>query len=222
VWTTDFASDERVRDHVRTRIYYAFRRNGIHFPYPVQVQIRQDATSAAAHVATATAGAPEAPGARSLDGVEILASLTPEQRAHLTAAARALLYAEGETIAREGEAGASMFVVTSGEASVTLSQAGGEVARLKSGAVFGEMSLLTGDARSATVSAATDCELLEIGADAFRRVVLADAAIVEQVAAAVATRRAELERHRETRALDSAPDETPQTFLARVRRFLQV
>jgi CRP-like cAMP-binding protein len=82
------------------------------------------------------------------------------------------------------------------------------------------MSLLTGDARSATVVAESDCELLEIGADAFRSVVLTDPAIVERVAAAVATRRAELERHRATRAQAGTVEETPQTFAARVRKFL--
>ena len=96
------------------------------------------------------------------------------------------------------------------------------MATLGAGAFFGEMSLLTGDARSATVTALTDCELIEISADAFRRVVLADAAIVERVAAAVDTRRAELERHRATRAHGAAVAETPQTFLARVRRFLRL
>jgi len=84
------------------------------------------------------------------------------------------------------------------------------------------MSLLTGDARSATVVAVNDCELLEIGADAFRGVVLTDPAIVERVAAAVATRRAELERHRETRAQPGTIVETPQTLVARVRKFLRV
>ena len=87
----------------------------------------------------------------------------------------------------EGDAGDSMFVLARGEASVTLAQTDGEVATLGAGAFFGEMSLLTGDARSATVTALTDCELIEVGADAFRRVVLADAAIVERVAAAVET-----------------------------------
>ena len=43
VWTTDFAADERVRDRIRSRIYYAFRRSGISIPYPIQVQIEQDA-----------------------------------------------------------------------------------------------------------------------------------------------------------------------------------
>ncbi len=211
-WTADFADDERVRDRVRSRIYYAFRRHGVTIPYPVQVQIEQAATLPPPD---------EGARARSLDGVEILASLTGEQRAQLVDASRTLLYEAGEVIVGEGESGESMFVLARGEAAVTLSQTDGEVARLREGAFFGEMSLLTGDARSATVTATTDCELIEISAESFRRVVLADSAIVERVAAAVEARRAGLERHRATRTSGGAT-ETPQTFVARVRRFLRL
>ncbi len=42
VWTTDFAADERIRDGIRSQIYYAFRRLGINIPYPIQVQIEQE------------------------------------------------------------------------------------------------------------------------------------------------------------------------------------
>jgi small-conductance mechanosensitive channel/CRP-like cAMP-binding protein len=211
VWTTDFAADERVRDRIRSRVYYAFRRHGIEIPYPMQVQMdRAPAAAASADVGRA----------RQFDMVEILAGLTIEQRSRLADAARPLLFASGETIVAEGEPGASMFVLVRGEASVRLARTEGEVARLRDGAVFGEMSLLTGDARSATVAAETDCELLEIGADAFRGVVLSDPAVVERVASAVATRRAELERHRETRAHAGTAAETPQTLVARVRKFL--
>jgi len=214
VWTTDFAADERIRDRVRSRVYYAFRRHAISIPYPIQVQIDQDASAAAPDAGDARA--------RSFDGVEILAALTDEQRVELAAVSRPQLYAAGEAIVAEGDAGDSMFVLARGEAAVTLSQTEGVVATLRAGAFFGEMSLLTGDARSATVSAVTDCELIEVSADAFRRVVLTDAAIVDRVAAAVETRRAELERHRASRATDGAAAETPQTFVNRVRRFLRL
>ena len=214
VWTTDFAADERIRDRIRSRVYYAFRRHGISIPYPIQVQIDQDATAVPPDDGKARA--------RSLDGVEILAALTDEQRVELAAVSRSQLYAAGEAIVTEGDAGDSMFVLARGEAVVTLSQTEGVVATLRAGAFFGEMSLLTGDARSATVSAVTDCELIEVSADAFRRVVLTDAAIVDRVAAAVETRRAELERHRASRATDGAAQETPQTFVNRVRRFLRL
>src|SRR3954451_24870507 len=163
VWTTDFAADERVRDRVRTRIYYAFHRHGIAFPYPVQLRMESKPQ---------TADERDEPTA--LAGVESLASLTEGQRGQLAAMSRRLLYGAGEVIAREGEAGTSMFVLRRGEAIVTVAGAEGEVARLHAGAFFGEMSLLTGDRRSATVTAVTDCELLEISVEAFRRVVLTD------------------------------------------------
>lgn len=212
VWTTDFAADERVRDRVRSRVYYAFHRHGIAFPYPVRVNIESKR-----HLEPTE----ERGRSNTLDGVEILAALTPTQRAQLASMSKLLLYGAGEVIAHEGDAGASMFVLRRGEAVVTVAGAEGELARLHHGAFFGEMSLLTGDRRSATVSALTDCELLEIGVDAFRRVVMTDAVSVERVAAAVSNRRAELERHRAARAPITPEVETPHTFLVRVRRFLR-
>ena len=133
-----------------------------------------------------------------------------------------MLYEAGHVIVREGDAGASLFVLTRGEATVTLANTDGELARHRDGGFFGEMSLLTGDARTATVTALTDCELIEISADAFRRIVLADAALVDRVAAAVATRRAEQDQHRTVRSSSDAAIETPQTFVARARRFLRL
>jgi len=201
----------RVRDRVRSHIYYAFRRHGIEIPYPTQVQIDHS-----------PAARDDRDRARALDGVEIFASLTEEQRAELAVASRPLLFAAGQAIVREQESGSTMFVLKRGEAAVTLAQTEGELARLREGAFFGEMSLLTGDARSATVTAITDCELIEIGADAFRSVVVADASLVDQVSAAVAKRRAELEQHRSSRSVDQTPVEAPQTLVARMRRFLRL
>jgi small-conductance mechanosensitive channel/CRP-like cAMP-binding protein len=214
VWTTDFAADMKVRDRVRSRIYYAFRRHAIQIPYPIQVQIDQ---------ALAPATPPtEQDRDRLLDDVEILTALTVEQRAQLAASSRPVLFDAGQVIVREGDAGASMFVLTCGEAAVTLAGTGGAVAQLRDGAVFGEMSLLTGDPRSATVTAVTDCDLLEIGADAFRSTVLADAALVDRIAGAVAAKRAENEQYRATKMIGSAPIESPHTFVARVRHFLRL
>src|SRR5262245_39156636 len=65
VWTTDFAGDDRVRDRVRSHVYYAFRRAGIAFPYPVQMQESPRDPSV-----------PAPSSETALDDVEILASLT--------------------------------------------------------------------------------------------------------------------------------------------------
>lgn len=211
-WTSDFAADERVADRIRSTVYYAFGRHGISIPYPVQVQLdRQDVVAPASDPAQ-VAGA--------LARVEIFQPLTDEQRAELARVARPGLYAAGELVVREGDAGASMFIVVRGEVVVTLTSAAGEVARLGPGAFFGEMSLLTGEPRTANVAARSDCDLVEITVDDMRRLVFADPSIVERVGMAVATRREALERHRATGA-GPAP-EPPQSFVARAWRFFRL
>ena len=64
VWTNDFTADERLRDRIRSAIYYAFRRSGISIPYPIQVEIPGDA------VATPVAD-PSASRARARTGVDL-------------------------------------------------------------------------------------------------------------------------------------------------------
>ena len=106
---------------------------------------------------------------------------------------------------------------------MTLAGTEGEVARLSTGDVFGEMSLLTGEARTATVTAATDCDLLEIDADGFRTVVMANPSVLEHVddRHSVAARRAR-SPPRNAHAAAPSPTETRQSLLNRVRQFLRL
>ena len=63
-----------------------------------------------------------------------------------------------------------------------------------------------------------DSEVLEITADEFKQFVLANPAVVEQVGAAVSSRQAELDQAR-AQGSSSAPAETPQRLVDRIRRF---
>ncbi len=215
VWTRHFAVDDQVRDRVRSLIYYAFRRADITIPFPIRVLMR----------GPAGAGADERTVADVLDRVDVFEPLDPDQRAELAQSARRVAFDRGEAIVRQGEAGASLFVVLAGEAVVTVATPHGarEVRRLVPGMVFGEMSLLTGEPRTATVTAAADdCEAVEITADAFRRTILAHPAALERLAGAVAARSAELSAVRDADGPAAAAPEAPKTFLARVRQFLRV
>ena len=111
-----------------------------------------------------------------------------------------------------------MFVLLSGETTVLVGDAQQEVARIQAGGFFGEMSLLTGAPRNATVRAMRDAELLEITAEAFRTIVLAHPAALEAVAAAAARRQAELDQARAAGAGASA-DERTASLMDRVRKF---
>ena len=94
------------------------------------------------------------------------------------------------------------------------------MARIQRGGYFGEMSLLTGDPRTATVLAAGDVTVVEIGADLFRRVIAAHPEAIEKIGMAVMMRRAELEQVRSA-ASEVATLET-STLLTRMKRFLRI
>ena len=75
-----------------------------------------------------------------------------------------MTFERGNVILREGEPGNSLFMLTSGTVKAFVKRDGKQVpiAELEEGAFFGEVSILTGKPRSATIVAKEHCELLEL------------------------------------------------------------
>ena len=73
---------------------------------------------------------------------------------------------EGTVIAREGDPGVGLFVIVDGVAEVTIG--GKRMAKLSKGDFFGEIALLDGGPRSATVTALSDLRLLGLTEWVFR------------------------------------------------------
>src|SRR4051812_40051708 len=130
------------------------------------------------------------------------------------------VYGSGETIVREGEEGQSMFIVLSGEVRVALEPSREEVARIHRGGYFGEMSLLTGEPRSATVLAVGDVVVVEIGADLFRRIASVHPQAIEKIGLAAMVRRAGLEQLKTVTAGAVTVETT--TLVARMKKFLRL
>ena len=85
---------------------------------------------------------------------------------------RRVEFESGAAICREGEPGASLFVLVDGLADVLYPGGGATEVRLRRGDVIGEMSLVTGEPRSATVLAAIPTTALELDAEAFGSVLV--------------------------------------------------
>jgi CRP-like cAMP-binding protein len=209
-WVDDYSTEELVRDEVRRAIYYELGRRGIEIPWPIQIEYSRQEP------------APE-PGAdriarfaQMIARVPVFVDVDDEGRRALAAGAAERLYGDGETIVREGAPGASMFVVCRGIVTVSIGS-GKEIACIEAGGFFGEMSLLTGEPRTATVSARGDCQVLEISGDVFKKYVAEHPKVIDVVAEAAATRRRELEQSRG--AATVSPAETRVTLAARMRRF---
>jgi small-conductance mechanosensitive channel/CRP-like cAMP-binding protein len=213
-WVVDYELDDEVRDQVRAAIYYAFSRRGIEIPFPIQVQYdldppRPDETTGETHREAL------------LKQVDLFGSLTDEQRRAIAAATRMRTYGEGEVIVREGEPGQSMYVVASGKVAVVLEPEKRTVATIERGGYFGEMSLLTGEVRSATVVAQGDSVVLEVDAELFRRLALESPHAIERIGVEAITRKSELAQARNA-ARGVALADAPASLLSRMKRFLRL
>ena len=95
-----------------------------------------------------------------LNAITLFAGLTPDQRASVAGACDELSVEAGSTLVREGDFGYGMFAITSGTADVVIE--GAVVRTLGPGDMFGEIAVLSGGRRTATVIAATDMTLITV------------------------------------------------------------
>jgi len=90
---------------------------------------------------------------------------SPDELAEVIRGLKLRRFEAGEILVSEGEPGQSLYVLASGLVRAFIRDAQGrnvEVRQLVAGDFFGEAAILTGQARSATLTAASDCELLEL------------------------------------------------------------
>ena len=212
-WVADYEHDDESRDQVRSAIYYAFARRQIEIPFPIQVQYDLDPPARAS-------AAEQREREELLRHVDLFRSLDDEQRRAIAAATNTRVYGDGEIIVRQGDDGHSMYIVCSGIVSVVLEPERRPVATIEHGGYFGEMSLLTGETRTATVMARGDATVVEIDAELFRKLADENPQAIERIAIAAMTRRTELDEAR-IAARGVAVADAPATLLSRVKRFLR-
>lgn len=217
----DFARIDPIQSTVLDRLWYAFRREGISIPYPIQEEHFRDA--AAENQARRAA---EADLVReSLSRVDLFQSLSPEEIKRLADGVKLQLFARGENLCRQGEAGGSFYVIREGRVAIFVNDAAGQpvrVAQLETGSFFGEMSLLTGEPRSATVTAETDVEVLRVSKQDFAGLLQANTNLAGKLAAALETRLAALRAIRKASAGAVPNSETRSALTARILQFFRL
>jgi small-conductance mechanosensitive channel/CRP-like cAMP-binding protein len=214
-WVGDYALEVPARDQVRTNIWYTFRRRNIEIPFPIEVQYARDELPARPEGDIVSA-------AERLAAIDLFATLPPEARLGLSRAAREHIFAGGESIVRQGASGSSMYVVLKGRARVVLEPNDQEIAVIEPGGFFGEMSMLTGEPRTATVRAIEDVRVLELPSEQFRQIALERPGLVEHISNVVAARRAELDGARAVAAASAASRHAPRTLFSRIQQFLRL
>lgn len=108
-----------------------------------------------------------------IEQVELFSNLDKKDLEILNSSAKSSLFHSGDILIRQEDEGSSMFILCEGLLKVSIKTDGSEdltVGLIIPGEFFGEMSLFTGEKRSATVIADTDSVVLEITKEALKRI----------------------------------------------------
>jgi len=144
-------------------------------------------------------------------------TLDPDELATLAGKAQVVSYPAGATLMEAGDFGTAMYAVVEGRVDVRLADDQGhtrEVATLGRAQIVGEMSLMTGARRSATVVALGDVTAMEISKVALEEMLAAAPQLIDRFALVLTERRAELDRIAAELHGDEGGD-----VAARIRRF---
>lgn len=123
--------------------------------------------------------------------------LDSDQIERLAAKSQVSEFAAGSLLMTEGDFGTSMFAVARGSVAVTLAGKRNDaygVAELTAGDIVGEMSLMTGARRNATVTATTDVTAVEITKVALEEILARAPDLIDSFGAVLARRQAERDR----------------------------
>ena len=183
----DDARFNDVEDAIRTNIWYEANRAGLTMPYPHRVlHVSRGASKAVSNAEELRALALK---------LDLLSPLSEEQREHLLESPHILRFGRGERIIKQGNDGCSMFVVLTGELEVLVSKDGLDmhVATLLPGEAFGEMCMLTGEARTATVVAKNDSLVWEICRAEIQPLLQENAELASRMSELLARRKMETE-----------------------------
>lgn len=223
VFTNQFGKRDAIDGMVRDRIWYAFQRAGIAIPFPHRVidvhQISDE--SRARDTDRKTDKKLDA-----LERVDFLRVIEPEQRRQLALSAKTRLFSPGEVIVKQGDDSQELFIIQRGEVVIVLenSESSTEVTRLQEGEFFGEMALVTGERRKATVKAARECELIGIGHDAFERVLHESPDVVVELSRVLAERQIQLDETAAQADMDrsSVVEEKSSLLIAKIKKFFSL
>jgi small-conductance mechanosensitive channel/CRP-like cAMP-binding protein len=220
LWISDFSRFIEIEGEFLKLLWFRLDRAGIYIPFPTH-HLYVHPFSPRVQADSASQVRKEIAGV--LRGVDILSPLNDCELEKVAAQVRTERYAAGEVVLRQGDSGDSFFVIKEGMVEVSLGEGREQrrvLARLGRGNFFGEMSLLTGETRSANVIALTDCEFLVLNKEGFHDVLSANPMIAQALSQILAKRRLELDQER-AKGLpkEKLIAESSQSILEKIKAF---
>jgi len=201
---------------IRQRIWYVFKRENIEFAFPtrtIHVEPKPETLSDDEIINVAT---------EHLANVAVFAPLSEEEIDRLARASVKRIFAPGEAIVRRGQEGRSMFVVIRGNVKVQIPENNIQkvINRLTVNDFFGEMGLLTGEPRTATVVAEDEVDVLEIRKSAIKPIFESNPELMSAVYEIIEERKLLLKTEDEVKGTDDK--DRKAGVLGSIRRFFGI
>ncbi len=215
-WPENYAKFNDTDALIRQRIWYAFQREGIAFAFPTRTLYT------AAEAASVSIEEQLSTTAEYLDHVPIFAPLSDEETAQLARSSIRRVFAPGEVIVRKGQEGNSMFVIIRGSVKVQLPEAAGPrtINQLGPNDFFGEMSLLTGEPRSANVVADEETDVMQIRKTAVKPIFEANPELMDSICAIVEERKKLLTQEKLEHTM--RPSKPESGMMSAIRKFFGI
>lgn len=208
----DPAGRAQVQDAIYSRVWYAVNRAGYSFPFPhrqiIASEAKQPFEFSRQHIAD------------ELRNAELFTILDDATITSLADHAAIDVFGPGEIVVRQGDAGSSLFLVLKGSLHVWVNEV--MVGSIQEDSFFGEMSLLTGELRSATVRAVNEVWLAEVNKELLEPIFAANPSVLEMLSTILA------EREEKTKATRTANSDTPvaslrrEDYLKRLKNFFRL
>lgn len=218
---TRFDQRDLISSDVRERIWYALGREGHSIPVPAR---RVELIQAADTQATDSSRAVDF-RYRLLARLDLFAELSPQQLRKLAEYTRHQAYGHEELIVKQGDRSSEMYIVERGQVRIEANIEGAAnphvISVLGRGEFFGEMSMLTGETRAASVIAIEETEVLVLERERFAPLLESNPNLAERISQVLTARRNTL-RQAQGNSLPSPTSVDPDELLTRIRRFFSL
>lgn len=194
-WLTNLLLDDPTDSQVRTRVYFALKRAGIPLSIPAMAAF---VTEESAERKLDKERSEHDRRMKALTSIELFNTLPLEVRETLAASLQPAPFAAGEVLTRQGAEAHWLYLIVHGDVSVRIASGGNppvEVSRLKDGHFFGEMSLLTGAPRNATLVALSNVDCYRLDRPAAQDVLRRRPDFAEKLAEKLAERQMQIHQH---------------------------
>lgn len=220
-WLTDPLQDDPTDSLVRVHLFAALQRQGYALAPPVlAVNLTAESSEREQQQRDREVGLRK----RTLKKVELFAGFSEDELSEIAASLTFAPFARGDVITRQGAIAHWLYILISGEVDIWYETPTHErrlLTTLPSGRVFGEMGLMTGEPRRATVTARSDAECYRLDKKSFEHIMQSRPELADFFAHILAERNQQLIAVQHDKAPDNHEQQKAQ-ILASIKKFFRL